>query len=46
MQVIAIKTRIFKENEDLEAFILEHILASGAILVVTSKIVALARACG
>ena len=45
MQVTAIKTRIFKENEGLEAFILEHILAlqEGAILVVTSKIVALAE---
>lgn len=45
MLVKAIKTRIFKENEDLKGFILEHVptLSEGAIFVVTSKIVALAE---
>jgi dihydrofolate synthase / folylpolyglutamate synthase len=45
MLVRSIKTRIFKEGEDLEAFIAEHIsaLSEGAILVVTSKIVALSE---
>ncbi|MFZ2886285.1 MAG: coenzyme F420-0:L-glutamate ligase [Minisyncoccia bacterium] len=45
MLVRPVKTRIFKEGEDLEAFILEHVpsLSDGAILVVTSKIVALAE---
>lgn len=45
MIVTPIRTRIFKEKEDLEAFIVEHVpsLSEGAILVVTSKIVALAE---
>jgi coenzyme F420-0:L-glutamate ligase len=45
MQVQPIKTRIFREGEDLVAFITAHIprLADGSILVVTSKIVALAE---
>lgn len=45
MLVTPIKTRVFKEGEDLEAFIVEHVptLKDGAILVVTSKIVALAE---
>lgn len=45
MLVRAVKTRIFKENEDLEAFILEHVssLNESSILVVTSKIVALSE---
>lgn len=45
MQVKPVKTRIFKEGEDLVAFITDHIsrLADGSVLVVTSKIVALAE---
>jgi len=43
MQVKPIKTRIFKEQENLARFIREHIpaLKDGSVLVVTSKIVAL-----
>ena len=45
MIVKAIKTRIFKENEDLNAFILKYVknLKDNSVLVVTSKIVALAE---
>lgn len=45
MQVRPIKTRVFKENEDLVAFIREHVkrLPERSVLVVTSKIVALAE---
>jgi F420-0:gamma-glutamyl ligase len=45
MNVRAIRTRVFKENEDLQAFIYKHIpkLKEGSLLVVTSKIVALAE---
>lgn len=45
MKVHALKTRIFKEGEDLASFILEHIpaLKENSVLVVTSKIVALAE---
>lgn len=45
MKVRAIKTRVFRENEDLLAFIQKHVpkLKDGAIVVVTSKIVALAE---
>ncbi len=45
MIVTPIRTWVFKENEDLEAFIVEYVpsLSEGAILVVTSKIVALAE---
>lgn len=45
MQIKVIKTRIFKENEDLLSFILKYIkkLPENSILVVTSKIVALAE---
>jgi len=45
MQVKAIKTRVFKENESLVRFITEHVkrVPDGAVLVVTSKIVALAE---
>lgn len=45
MRVTPLKTRIFKEGEDLDAFIREHVpsLAEGDVLVVTSKIVALAE---
>src|SRR3989344_454981 len=45
MKVVPIKTRIFVEGEDLPAFIYEHIpaLKDGSILVVASKIVALAE---
>ncbi len=45
MQVRTIKTRIFRENESLADFVEEHIprLRSGSVLVVTSKIVALAE---
>lgn len=45
MIVNAVKTRIFKENENLEAFIVEHIprISDSAVLAVTSKIVALSE---
>lgn len=45
MKVSAVRTRIFKENEDLVAFIVRHVpkLKDGSILAVTSKIVALAE---
>lgn len=45
VNVQPIKTRIFKEGENLEAFIAEHVpmLTEGSVLVVTSKIVALAE---
>jgi len=45
MKVIPIKTKIFKENEDLIKFITSHIkkLEENSILVVTSKIVALSE---
>ncbi|MBI3888255.1 coenzyme F420-0:L-glutamate ligase [Candidatus Nomurabacteria bacterium] len=49
MQITPIKTRIFKENEDLPEFILQYIKKipkknlENSILVVTSKIVALAE---
>jgi len=45
MQVTAIKTRVFKENEDLAAFITKHVkkLPERSVLVVTSKIIALAE---
>lgn len=45
MKVRPVRTRIFKEHEDLVAFILEHIpkLKNGSVLVVTSKIAALAE---
>jgi coenzyme F420-0:L-glutamate ligase len=45
MQVNAIQTRIFKERENLVEFIQEYVpsLSEGSVLVVTSKIVALAE---
>jgi coenzyme F420-0:L-glutamate ligase len=45
MQVRPVKTRVFKENEYLVDFIRAHIpkLKDGSVLVVTSKIVALAE---
>lgn len=45
MNVQAVKTRIFKEGEALEMFIVEHIpsIADGAVLAVTSKIIALSE---
>ncbi len=45
MQVRAIKTRLFKEREDLIAFILKHVkkIPDNTVLVVASKIVALAE---
>ncbi|MBP7992182.1 MAG: coenzyme F420-0:L-glutamate ligase [Candidatus Magasanikbacteria bacterium] len=45
MQVKALKTRLFLENENLVDFIIEHVptLTDGSILVITSKIVALAE---
>lgn len=45
MKVIPIKTRIFKEGETLVDFILSYVprLKEGSVLVVTSKIVALAE---
>ena len=43
MQITPIKTRIFRENEDLLSFILKYVkkIKENSILVVTSKIVAL-----
>ncbi|MES3032272.1 MAG: coenzyme F420-0:L-glutamate ligase [Patescibacteria group bacterium] len=45
MQVQAIKTRIFRENEDLASFVIGHIkkISEKSILVITSKIVSLAE---
>lgn len=45
MKIKSIHTRLFQEGEKLEWFILEHIpkLKDGSIIVVTSKIVALAE---
>jgi F420-0:gamma-glutamyl ligase len=45
MRVKAITTRVFKENEDLTAFILRYVTSvkEGSILAVTSKIVSLAE---
>lgn len=45
MQIKAIKTRIFRENQDLIAFILKHVkkIPDNSILVITSKIVALSE---
>ena len=41
MQIKAIKTRIFRENEDLLQFILKYVkkLPEKSILAITSKIV-------
>lgn len=45
MKVTPVRTRVFKEEEDPESFVIEHIpmLADGTVLVVTSKIVALSE---
>lgn len=45
MIIKSIKTRVFKENEDLFSFILEYVNKpkEGSVLVITSKIVALAE---
>ncbi|MFA6520043.1 MAG: coenzyme F420-0:L-glutamate ligase [Candidatus Paceibacterota bacterium] len=45
MKIKAIKTRVFKEREDLLSFILKYVkkLPEKSVLVVTSKIVALAE---
>lgn len=45
MLVTPIQTRVFKEGEDLEAFILEHVTSvpDSSVLAVTSKIVALSE---
>src|SRR3990167_642818 len=45
MNVTPIETRIFKEREDLVAFITKHVpkLKNGSVLAVTSKIVALSE---
>ena len=45
MQIKAIKTRIFREHEDLLSFILEYVkeIKENSVLVVTSKIVALSE---
>ena len=45
MQITPIKTRIFRENEDLFSFILKYIkkLPEKSVLVITSKIVALSE---
>ena len=45
MQVKAIKTRVFKESEDLSSFVLKYIkkVPEKSVVVVTSKIVALSE---
>ncbi|MBP6860293.1 MAG: coenzyme F420-0:L-glutamate ligase [Candidatus Pacebacteria bacterium] len=45
MQVRAIKTRVFKEGESLADFVASHLkrVPEGSVLVITSKIVALAE---
>lgn len=45
MQVTPVKTRVFRENEDLISFIFKYVkkIPENSILVVTSKIVALAE---
>ncbi len=45
MKVQSIKTRIFRENEDLIKFILKYLkdISENSVLVITSKIVALAE---
>lgn len=45
MNVQPIRTRIFREKEDLTAFVAQHVprLKNGSVLVLTSKIVALAE---
>ncbi|OGY58507.1 MAG: hypothetical protein A3C03_00135 [Candidatus Colwellbacteria bacterium RIFCSPHIGHO2_02_FULL_45_17] len=45
MVVRAVKTRVFRENEDLFAFITKHVrrLPEKSVLVITSKIVALSE---
>lgn len=45
MNISAVRTRIFQEGEDIVAFIIESIpqVEEGAVVVVTSKIVALAE---
>jgi coenzyme F420-0:L-glutamate ligase len=45
MQINPVRTRVFKEGEDLADFVVEHIpkVKDGTVLVVTSKIVALAE---
>ncbi|KKQ88121.1 MAG: hypothetical protein UT09_C0003G0023 [Parcubacteria group bacterium GW2011_GWF2_38_8] len=45
MQIIPIKTRIFRENEELTPFILKYVkrIPENSILVITSKIVALSE---
>lgn len=47
MHFTPIHTRIFKENEDLPAFIAQHVqtLAEETVLVISSKIVALWKGC-
>jgi len=47
MEVKPIKTRLFKERENLAEFVVAHIpkVKEGTIIVVTSKIVALAEGC-
>lgn len=45
MQIKALKTRVFKEREELTSFILKYVkkLPENSVLVITSKIVALAE---
>jgi len=45
MQIRVLKTRVFKENEDLIKFILLYVkkIKEGSVLVITSKVVALAE---
>lgn len=45
MQILPIKTRLFRENESLSDFIFEHVgnIGDGHVLVVTSKIMALSQ---
>lgn len=45
MQVKAIRTRVFKEGENLANFVVEHLpkVKDGSVIVITSKIVSLAE---
>src|SRR3989344_8734350 len=45
MEIKAIKTRVFRENEDLNSFVLKYVkkVPENSILVITSKIVALSE---
>src|SRR3989338_955844 len=45
MQIIPIKTRVFREDEDIIAFVLKYVkkIPEKSVLVITSKIVALSE---